>query len=182
MVGKPTDILSVCHSWSWICFSFHAAVASLISLAAPTKLVPLSEWIVLGVARLLMNLLSMLMKQSVSKDEANSRCTAGEFRQVNKMPHRLMTALPHFAFKGPKRSTPVCVKQGSKAVVRNVGNSTIICSILAALCFLHFRHNCTTLRTKDLPLQSKTSLSVEPECDFDLHGLVSDGMMQSEAG
>ena len=163
-VGSFTNLLDRCtlprfskslisfeNSSLWANFTMAKVESSLISLAAPTKLVPLSEWIVLGLPRLLMNLHRTLMKQSVSKDEANSRCTARELRQVNKKPHLLTTALPLFAFKGPKRSTPVCVKQGSKVVVRNVGKSAIICFILGALCFLHFRHDPTTLQTKDLP-------------------------------
>ena len=71
------------------------------------------------------------MKQSVSKDEATSRSTTRECRQVSNTPHLLTTTIPLFVFKGPKRSTPVCVKVGSKAVVRNVGKSAIICSVLA---------------------------------------------------
>ena len=100
-------------------------MASLISLAAQIKLVPLSEWIVLCVPFLLMNFLRTLIKKSVCKEEANSRCTAREFRQVKTTPHLLTITLPSFAFKGPKRSTLVCVKVGSDAVVRNVGKSAI---------------------------------------------------------
>ena len=78
---------------------------------------------------------------TVSEDEATSRSTTRECRQVSNTPHLLTTTIRLFVFKGPKRSTPVCVKVGSKAVVRNVGKSAIICSVLV---------------TKNLPFGAQT--------------------------
>ena len=48
-----------------------------------------------------MNLLETLMKQSDSKEVANSRWTALEFKQVNIAPHLLTTALLVLTFNGP---------------------------------------------------------------------------------
>ena len=96
---------------------------------------------------------------------------------MNKVPHLLPTVLPLFAFEGPKMSTLAWVKQGSKVVLRNVVKFAMICSILAALCYLFFRYGRTAFRNKEIPFEFQRSLSFEPECDFDMSWLVFDGMM-----
>ena len=74
---------------------------SLIPLSAPTKLVPLSEKNNLVGPLWFINVLRTLMKQSVSRELANSRCTrvhAG----VNIARLLLTTALPLLMLKKSK--------------------------------------------------------------------------------
>ena len=84
--------------WHWFQFS----IACLISRSAPTKLVPLSEYINLGGPLLFTNLLKTLIKQSASSEVASSKCIALEFIHVNIAPHLLTTDLPFLTFRGPK--------------------------------------------------------------------------------
>ena len=88
----------------WMCSSFQLAMACLISLefSAPTKLVPLSEYINFGGPRRFINLLRTFMKSSDSREVANSRWTALEFKQLNKAPRRLTTSRPFLTLRGPK--------------------------------------------------------------------------------
>ena len=57
------------------------------SFSAPTKFVPLSDQIVLGVPRRAMNRSMPMTQELVSRDGTNSRCTALVVRQVKRNRH-----------------------------------------------------------------------------------------------
>ena len=100
--GWNTHWHPLCRSSSLIWHWFQFSIACLISRSAPTKLVPLSEYINLGGPLLFTNLLKTLIKQSASREVASSKCIALEFIHVNIAPHLLTTDLPFLTFRGPK--------------------------------------------------------------------------------
>ena len=83
-----------------------SSIAFLSSASAPMKFVPLSQQISLTDPRLQMKRLSAFINESVYKESATSMWTALLARQVNKASYLFTTALPHWTYQGPKKSTP----------------------------------------------------------------------------
>ena len=73
----------------------------LSSLLAPTKLVPLSERIVLGLPLRQRNLLKAIIKESVLKPPPSSKWAARVVRHFKRQPHLFSGPLSLLAFIGP---------------------------------------------------------------------------------
>lgn len=72
-----------------------------------------------------MKRLRAFTKESLSNDEATSKCTALTDRQVKMTPYLFTVVLPLLTSKGPKKSTPTQVNGGSSAEILSWGRSAI---------------------------------------------------------
>ena len=97
---------------------------SCISGFAPTKFVPLSEYITVALPLLAINRQRDIMKESVDKEWATSRCTLLVTRQVKRQPYIFSCFLRCFTFRGPKKSPPTFENAG--ATCRGLAGSPAI--------------------------------------------------------
>ena len=120
-------------------FLFHAATYSAHSLSAPTKFVPLSLIIVLGLPLRAINLLVALRQLSVSNLGTTSICTALIVRQLKRQHYGFSFPRPIFTMKRPKKSTPTFVKT-VEASNCSSSRSAITGANVCALPFLQLTH------------------------------------------
>ena len=110
----------------WIYWWFISWKASFNSLLAPTKVVPLSDVIILTLPRLAMNFFGAKINESVCIEFVISICTALLARHVNIAPYYFSSFLPYFMINGPSISTSQHMK-GSKPVTLHLGSSLMFC-------------------------------------------------------
>ena len=121
-----------CHSiWRLVAKSLMASwlrpfMNSFSSVEAPTKLDPLSENILRGQPRRLVNLRNELMNASVSAVSTVSRCTQRTVKQVYKHTHRFNSLRPCLTVTGPNKSAPQFQNGGSPTAARAVGRLAIM--------------------------------------------------------
>ena len=100
--GLNDQAISLCRKYSSIICLFHFSSDIRNTFSAPAKLVPLSLYTCSGYPRRPINLRKQLMKQSVDKSFATSKCTALVDRQMNKQPSLFTSVLPCSIRNGPK--------------------------------------------------------------------------------
>ena len=81
---------------------FQLSMQAKSSFWAPTKFVPLSDMMVVGVPRRAINLSTPITQELVSSEGTTSMCTALVVRQVNKKPHLFSVLLRIGNRNGPK--------------------------------------------------------------------------------
>ena len=86
---------------------FPAAIHSGISVAEPTKSVPLSLRLLFGALLRAMTLLMAARQESASKLDTVLKLTAIVVKHVNRQHHRFNRIVMNYNSNGPKKSTPV---------------------------------------------------------------------------
>ena len=87
-----------------------------------------------------------IMKESVDKEWATSRCTSLVTRQVKRQPYLFSCFLRCFTFRGPKKSTPTFENAG-ETCRRSAGSPAIKGGSGFALLRLQYEHRCRIFLT-----------------------------------
>ena len=119
---------------------------SCISRFAPTKFLPLSEYVTVALPLLAINRRRDVMKESVDKKWATSRCTPLVTRQVKRQPYLFSCFLRCFTFRGPKKSTPTFENAGATCR-RSAGSPAIKGGSGFTLLLLQYEHRCRIFLT-----------------------------------
>ena len=119
---------------------------SCISRFAPTKFLPLSEYVTVALPLLAINRRRDVMKESVDKKWATSRCTPLVTRQVKRQPYLFSCLLRCFTFRGPKKCTPTFENAGATCR-RSAGSSAIKGGCGFTLLLLQYEHWCRIFLT-----------------------------------